>query len=911
MGLQTRNNMKLHVLVLVAVCSLAGIAYPVTTSYRTPDSNWDTVSDPAALGSQYITTRANARRAPGSLDHDSVASYRVSFDTAGTYDLYIRAMSPSRNAGISYNRNIGTDVNWVGVDGGSLKQDAFGWVNLSELRRGSTLTVDDPDTVLFSIATRRRGVRIDAFAFGTTGTTFSDEELDAAVLGDGARPGLIGFQAQYAHTLGQDTISDRGVELKKIFTERMLALRAELGRHVPEIDEAKVAAWHALIEAEKPLAEEAASTAGAVERMKGAEENLRRLKEEAERLIPATLENAQAGLAQAKAMAEDDPEREEQISRHERLLGLRQRDVDQAERRVEQAGRTVEEAKAILPEAIRKAEVARQAHERAMAATLQAMNEMGARELLVSDRLDGRLAQYMVLSSATPRGLAKFGEQSTGNMELIRRLLNDPELMIQMLVADGPNGGRYGEAMKIYTDIQQASPRAREGVLQRLALAVSLGHARPIRLRDQDVSTGSVSDDEYDDTDQESGDPSWFVDPVQRYLNYEQWYLAGELHSGFDDLCAWSLVMVVDGRDSDETMVWGRKMLRNLRPDCIPTNGDTSMLVDVVNAEIAYTSSMVQDDRPELQFMQNILANGGICGRRAFFGRFILRAHGVPTTARSEPGHATLAYWHPDGWKTRLGGSWGPGNRGRYATMNRARSSPYGVDLNFLATTRARQDADAFIRVKRAHWIGTLTGEPTKPGFHSRNSDEDGPGFWHDLALHEQRLIIAGLDAAGGNSSVASAAEPAPAPAATGAVTVDANGVITIPSAATSSPTESIGRLFRHTQPEILFFARDQEGNTRLHLSRYSNEFDTFTYAFDAPRSGTYKMAARVATPKWDQRLHASVNGGAAVEMPMPYTLGMWEESDPVVIELEAGRNELTFHGGRVAIDHFTLTPVR
>lgn len=907
MRLQNRKNMRLHVLVIVTVGLMTGVAYPVTTSYQTPNSNWATVFDSAALGGHYITTRANARNAPGGLDHGSVASYRVTFDTAGTYDLYIRAMSPRREAGMSYNRNFGTDVTWQGVNGSSLKQDAFGWVKISN----GGFNVETPDTVLFSIASRRRGMLIDAFAFAPTGGTFSDEELDAAALGNGAQPGLIGFQAQHAHTLGQDTLSDRGIELKKIFTERLLSLSAELKARVPDIDQAKVAAWHELIETEEPLAREAASAARAVEQMKRAEENLRRRTEEAERLIPPTLANAQAGLARAKAMAQDDPERESAISNHERLLDLRKRDVNQAERRVEQAAQAVQEAEEKLPLAIEEAEIAQQAHEQAAAATLQAMNALGARELLISDQLDSMLAQYLILRSATPRGLAKFGEQSTGNTDLIRRLLGDTDLMVQILVADGPTRGMYGEAMKIYTDIQQASPRAREGVFQRLALAVSLGHAAPIRLRDQDASTGSVRDDEYEDTDQEGGDPSWFVDPVQRYLSYEQWYLAGELHSGFEDLCVWSLVMVVDGRDSDETMVWGREMLHNLRPDCIPANGDTSMFVNVVDAEIAYTASMVQDDRPELLFMQNILANGGICGRRAFFGRFILRAHGVPTTARSEPGHATLAHWHPDGWQTRLGGSWGPGNRGRCATMNRARSSPYGVDLNFLATTQARRDMDAFIRVKRAQWVGTLMGEPTKPGFHSRdnNSNEGESSFWHELALHEQRLIIAGLDAAREESSIVSPEEPAPA--ATGAITVDANGVISIPAAATSSPTESTARLFRGHQPDILLFANDREGNTRLHLSRYSNEFDTFTYTFDAPRAGTYKLVARVATPKWDQCLHASANDGAAIEVPLPYTSGMWEESAPIEIQLTAGRNELTFHGGRAAIDHFTLSPVR
>ncbi len=873
--------MKLHVYaVAVVACLLAEIAYPVSHSFRT-SSDWVTVFDPAALGSQYIRTQANVRGAPPDLNHDRVAGYRVTFDTAGTYDLYMRARAPGRNASISYNRNFGTNVNWAGVGANNLEQDAFGWVKLSE----GGFTVDAPDTLLFSIASRRRGMHIDAFAFGTTGTTFTDEQLDAAVVGNADQSGLIGFQAQYANTLGQDAISDRGVELKRLLTERMLGLRAELKRHIPEIDAGRVAAWRELIEAEEPYAEEAASTAREVRRLEGAEENLRR-RERIYSFGPATLENAQARLAHAQALPEDDPDREDQISTHERLLGLRQRDVNRAERDLRQARQRVEEAEEELPEAIRKAEEAQQAHHRAMAATLQAMNATGGREILGSDRLDEMLAQYIVLRSATPRGLAKFAEQSREHTQLVHQLLGDTELMIQMLVADGPTGGRYGEAMKIYTDIQQASPRAQEdGIFQRLALAVSLGHAAGRSERDQPA----------------------VADPVQRYLHYEQAYLAGELHSGFGDLCVWSLVMVVNGRDCDETMAWGRAMLRNLRPNHIPTNGDTTRYADVVDAEIAYTSAGPGNDRSDVRFMQNILANGGICGRRAFFGRFLLRSFGVPTTARSEPGHATLAHWHPDGWQTRLGGSWGPGSRGRYATMNRARSRPYGVDLNFLATTQARQDADAFIRVKRAQWIGTLMGEETKPGFHSRNEVE--PSLWYDLGLHKQRLIIARLDASREASSVASA--PAPLPGATGTITVDAHGVITIPSAATSSPTESVTRIFRHHQPEILFFVQDQAGHTRLHTSRFANEFDTFTYTFDAPWAGTYRMVARVATPRWDQRLHASANGSGAVEMPLPYTKGMWETSAPVEIELAAGRNELTFHGGRVAIDHFTLTPVR
>ena len=53
--------------------------------------------------------------------------------------------------------------------------------------------------------------------------------------------------------------------------------------------------------------------------------------------------------------------------------------------------------------------------------------------------------------------------------------------------------------------------------------------------------------------------------------------------------------------------------------------------------------------------------NGGVCGRRAFFGRFILRAFGVPTIARPSRGHAALARFTPEGWVVCLGGGWGAG----------------------------------------------------------------------------------------------------------------------------------------------------------------------------------------------------------------------------------------------------------
>jgi hypothetical protein len=712
-------------------------------------------------------------------------------------------------------------------------------------------------------------------------------------------------------------LTDAGKALEMKYAAMQTAIKAEIEAALPKRDDAKIAAWREALNAEEGPAKEAAATAGAVAKMRAAADKLRQLEED-QQFAPKTLADAKDELQRAKAKGEEDPEKEKVLASAENFLASRQKDLDALQGNIEKARIAVKEAQAGLPAAMKAAEAAKQAHDKAMAATWKAMDALGTSGILGSSQLDGKLARYRVIETATPRGLAEFAEKSPDHEKLIQQLLANEALMVQMLVADGPTGGRFGEAMKIYMDIQKASPRAKEGLFQRLALAVSLAHAAPIK---KQVPSADKEEETSGPTAPIVKDGSDFIDPVKRYLSYEKWYLDGELDQGFKDLSVWNLTMVVDGDEPDEIYAWGRQMLRNLRPDCIPHDGDTSVYVDVVDKEIAYTSAMVKDDLPELQFMQNILANGGICGRRAFFGRFTLRAFGLPTTARKQPGHATLAHWHPDGWKTRLGGDWGPGARGFYSAMNSARSNTYGADVNFLASSQAREDATAFMRVKRAQWIGALVGEERKPGLITFSGKTTGPKpkkagemekpiFWNDLALHEQRRVIARLEPEGGKSSgIASVA--AKAPAATGKVTIDAKGVITIPSAACSSPTESTRTLYKGGRSDRIVFVNNKSGDTLLHLSRYSKEADTFEYKFDAPKGGKYQLVANVVTPKPNQRLFASANGGADVEMALPYTIGMWDKTAPVAIELKAGRNVLKFHGpARVTLGQLILTPM-
>lgn len=384
--------------------------------------------------------------------------------------------------------------------------------------------------------------------------------------------------------------------------------------------------------------------------------------------------------------------------------------------------------------------------------------------LLSSDALDAKLAKFAVLNEATPTALAEFAAQGAPQKALIDSLLADDPLLLQIAIADGvrpvhsPDSATasYGRVMEIYDAIRKASPKAKNGIFQRLALAVAL---------------------EYSES--EAAD---IPKAIARYDHYVKAYEAGELDPSFGRLDVWDLRFVVCAPEEDGALAWGREMLRNFRPDHIYTENEGWRYANVVNTDVRYGSIDVHKDRPELTGVQNILMNGGICGRRAFFARFICRAFGIPATPRPSTGHGASARWTPNGWVVVLGPRWGSGKS----------PTRYRNDLDFLATTQARSRVDEFLKVKRAYWIGDVMGEQR---CYAEFDKRAKPGFWNAVALATQRRLIeesdaAPLDALGAELGEASGKTVAEKLAAVAIapdarkITQGSDGTITIPAAA-------------------------------------------------------------------------------------------------------------------------------
>ncbi len=646
-------------------------------------------------------------------------------------------------------------------------------------------------------------------------------------------------------------------------------------------------------------------------------ENFRNAEEAVEE-ARSRLASTQAFLDYARAMPDDYEHREWVLEKAERLLGNRNRDLERAPDRLEDARRAMESARQQRGELAAEKEERQNALEelkeelaRVRAAGIQHLVHAGLADVLSSDELDTMLARFMVLNDADPYWLAVYAQQGREYEQRIERLLDNTSLMIRMLVADGPTFGRYGRAMEIYENIQQASARAREGVFERLALAVSLEHAQPLAagIAGQDAHGGRHDENRI------------YIDPVERYLEYENAWLEGELDPDFDTHDVWNLRMVVDVYQTGEYLAWGRQMLRNYRPDLVDYPLDSLRYSKVVEEEIEYTSRYLNwgdnlgFDRDDLERMQNILANGGICGRRAHFGGYMLTAFGVPTTPRSQRGHAALVRYTPAGWVPYLGGGWGTNNR---------EVRGYRSDADFRASTEARRDPDAFLLVKRAQWIGKAMGEDHRLGWgyrdgrRWRNREEATPPEpWNAVSSMVQEGIIqrvnppildAVMEALGESdeSYDRDAPNPVEIPASEREISVTDAGVIHIPAAAASDPTNNT---------DAIRFMPSNLGGFQLHHRRFGRGA-RFEYTVDVPRAGTYALSARLVTPAWNQYLDLTVNGAnEPIRIELPYTRGMWGELEPVRVELQKGTNVLTFsrmhyYFRGVSIRDFTLAPV-
>jgi hypothetical protein len=669
-------------------------------------------------------------------------------------------------------------------------------------------------------------------------------------------------------------LTPAGNSLEKNYAAILKDLKTDIERELPKIDEQKKSALQKARDAAKAAESEAKAAALSLGKIQGAKALVEHAKGKWIGGAEKGIALAEAALKKSTTEAESEAAKKDlakwQANKEDGIkeLAIRQQALDRAKIDEPKFTKANEVAKTALAQA--------QTHERSTAKVL--LDSVDS--LLSGDKLDAKLVKASLLAEATPRSLAAFAQQGKEQEAVVDKLLTDNSLMMQMLEAGGAKFGKYGQAMEIYTAIQKASPKAKEGNLQRLALATSLEHAKPI--------------EQVNALDQ-TNEPKT-VDPVNRYLHYEKAYLDGELDPVFKNLTPWELRMVVACDAPDQILTWGREMLRNHRPDHIYNPDYGWRYSAAVKTEVPYGSQNVVKDLPSLHKYQNIAMNGGVCGRRAFFGRFILQSFGIPTWGVTQKAHAALSHWTPKGWVVNLGAGF------EHSWWDKDEAPRSGAD--FLLETQARAHGQGYLKALRAHWVSRILGEQA---YNDRSAVPGG--FWSAIA-HDQTVALASTAVALGplGQELGEANEPqqkqkieqAKLSEADQKIVIDRDGVITIPAVAHGKPTGS--------SMSMKSFA----GGMQLHCS---GGFKT-EYVIEAPKAGKYALTLRVVTVQQGQNFLVAANDPKTpVEIAVPYTIGKWQHTQPVEVTLTKGANALYFalqDGSRgVTIKELILTPVK
>lgn len=684
----------------------------------------------------------------------------------------------------------------------------------------------------------------------------------------------IGITATAKNAEPDVVLTQDGAKLEAEYTNLLTALRAEVSNALPLLPEQEKAALQKARASVKAAQRQADSAHESSSEAKNIEAKIANWRRFWIRGAEKNITKSQADLQAAATDADRDTARKEiakwQANKAdgEKAINQALADLDLAKASESERGKSNVTAQAALAQA--------RGDELSAAKTLLA----DAEPFVSSDKMDAKLARCAVLVQATPRGLAAFAQQGSKQKALVDSLLSDEKLVQEMLIAGGANRGKYGRAMEIYTAIQQASTKAGEGVLHRLALATSLEYAVPIKQNNAQDQTREPAT----------------VDPVKRYLHYEKAYLNGELDPAFGHLGIWELRMVVDCDAPDEILAWGREMLRNYRPDHILNPDYGWRYSATVRTDVRYGSQDGKDDLPSLNSYQNIIKDGGVCGRRAFFGRFILRAFGIPVWGVTQHKHAALSHWTPKGWVVNLGAGFNA------SWWDKDEVPLSGAD--FLLEAQARVHANEYMAVLRAQWISRVLGETAYDG----RKNVDG-GIWSSLGHYQTALLASqavtlkplGEELAEANEpQEVQSVEHATVTKADQQIAIGQDGKITIPAVSHGSATGKAAAMKSFSG-----------GMQLLGSGGWKTE-----YLFEVPQTGRYALSAQVATVQEGQKfLFAANNAQSPIEIAVPYTVGAWQSTPPVEVQLVKGRNTLNFSirdGSRnVAIKAFTLTPVK
>ncbi len=278
-------------------------------------------------------------------------------------------------------------------------------------------------------------------------------------------------------------------------------------------------------------------------------------------------------------------------------------------------------------------------------------------------KLTAALDQRQLIAMCGADKLGAFAKADAGNQAFIVWMMKSTEVMDLFLEGGEPRDKDYIGALSVLKKITDADVDARTGIHLRMALGTALSLAKPLR-----AFQGNET-----------------IDPVKRYLHFKSAQKNGELTPMFDQLRVWEYAKVLNCDGSDADIEWVRTMLKTMRPELVREARYIAMV-----SEVQYTTS---NWGPMPHTFATVLNGGGKCGPRAWFGRFINQAFGVPVWGVKQPGHAAVGFLGNEGWKVKLGRGWD------HSTWDGMKGT------QFLEIVKARDYMQDFSQSEHLRWL--------------------------------------------------------------------------------------------------------------------------------------------------------------------------------------------------------------
>jgi len=501
--------------------------------------------------------------------------------------------------------------------------------------------------------------------------------------------------------------------------------------------------------------------------------------------------------------------------------------------------------------------------------------------------LEMSLLRTAVLARGGAKAFAKFANQSDLHGHLIETLLNNKKIMKEMILNGGPTGNKYGNAMKLYTQIMASTEIDRfQKVNRKLAMAAALEFAAP----------------------QTEFDTSVEIDAQKRFNHYAAAHKKGELDPAFTFFSTWEYRMAINSDATNEQLQWARDMQMNYAPHIATIYNERWRYSYQVTTDVGYRAPHWTSSP---RTYQQLLSGGGYEGPRSWYGRFICRAFGIPVWGfKQEKNNIGVSRWTPKGWEMNFQL---PGSDFDSCVWEDRPGKDFIEEVN---ARSAVGEQEYYEKVVLLDCLGDACKEKIKKDDEIGTVDPNR--VWKSLALMQRKILARQVEEKSfqrtGPSVVISKIDKyiqnidLKAPSLP--FEIDERGVVTIPAASFAKSAEE-----KLTRKHPSF-----GGGSQLHLVNgegYATYEMPSNITFFNDRD--YLLTANVCTVHLKQQnLKIKVDGAnvkEVYELAIPYTLGEWQLTEPVTI-YAGGLSSMKVYRKKaadcfgLAIKSFTLEPI-